>query len=132
MRNQSAFCKLYSTVTSLISSTDYWYKNIENIKLNLTIFLDIKKAFDTVDHEILMKKLNAYGVRGTPGKWLHSYLNRRKQYFSLNGNRPGSKVITCGIPQGSCLGPLLFILYLNTLKSACRTQRLVSMQMTHA
>ena len=65
-KNQSAFRKLYSTVTSLISSTDYWYKNIDSKKLNLTIFLDLKKAFDTVDHEIMMKKLNAYGIRGPP------------------------------------------------------------------
>ena len=66
-RNQSAFQKLYSTVTSLICSTDSWYENIDCKKLNLTIFLDLKKAFDTVDHTIMIEKLKAYGIKGIPG-----------------------------------------------------------------
>ena len=67
--NQSAFRKLYSTVTSLINSTDYWYDNMDKKQLNLAIFLDLKKAFDTVDHRILIKKLGAYGIRGISGVW---------------------------------------------------------------
>ena len=70
-----------------------------------------------------MKKLNAYGIRGTPGNWLLSYLNKRKQYCSLNGHRSGTKVITCGIPQGSCLGPLLFILYLNDFEKLLQNSK---------
>ena len=65
--NQSAFQKLCSTITSLICSTDYWYENIDSRKINLTLFVGLKKAFDTVDHSVLMKKLRAYGIRGSAG-----------------------------------------------------------------
>ena len=84
-RNQAAFRKHYSTITSLVGSTDYWYESIDHSKVNLTVFLDLKKAFDTVDHSVLMKKLRAYGVRGKPGEWIESYLTNRKHFCSLNG-----------------------------------------------
>ena len=112
-KNQSAFRKLYSTVTSLICSTDCWNENIDTKKLNLTIFLDLEKAFDTVDHAILVSKLRQYGIRKTTGDWFQSYLDQRKQFCSINGQQSRINEIECGIPQGSCLGPLLFILYLN-------------------
>ena len=70
-RNQGAFRNHYSTITSLVGSTDYWYERIDHRKVNLTVFLDLKKAFDTVDHSVLMKKLRAYGVRGKPGSGLN-------------------------------------------------------------
>ena len=73
MSYQSAFRKLYSTVTSLINGTDYWYDNMDKEQLNLAIFLDLKKAFDTVDHTILIKKLGANGIKGITGKWFTSF-----------------------------------------------------------
>ena len=112
--NQSAFQKLCSTITSLVSSTDHWYDNMDSRKIDLTLFLDLKKAFDTVDlSSVLMKKLCAHGIRGSAGDWFESYLKERKQYCAANGHQSNIKNITCGIPQGSCLGPLLLIIYLN-------------------
>ena len=100
-------------VTSLICSTDSWYENIDHKKLNLTIFLDLKRAFDTVDHRIIVEKLMSYSIRGIPGNWFKFYLHNRQQFSSLNGKNSKKVEVTCGIPQGSCLGPLRFILYLN-------------------
>ena len=74
---QAAFRKQYSTIISLISSTDFWYENIDRSNVNLIICLDLKKVFDTVDHDILLKKLSAYGIRGKAGDWFESYLNNR-------------------------------------------------------
>ena len=122
-RNQAAFRKHYSTITSLVGSTDYWYESIDHSKVNLTVFLDLKKAFDTVDHSVLMEKLRVYGVRGKPGEWIESYLTNRKQFCSLNGLHSKARKVTCGIPQGSCLGPLLFIIYLNDLEECLQSSR---------
>ena len=110
-KNQSAFRKLYSTITSLIRSTDHWYENIDKKKLNLTIFLDFKNAFDTVNHKMLLEKLSRYGMRDTTGNWFQSYLNNRKQFCAIRGQRSRAREVTCGIPQGSCLGRLQFIIY---------------------
>ena len=75
--SQAAFRKLYSTTTSLISSTDHWHENVDNNKMNLAIFLDLRKAFDTVDHNILIKKLNSYGISDRAGDWFESYLKKQ-------------------------------------------------------
>ena len=96
---------------------------MDRSNVNLTIFLDLKKAFDTIDHDILLKKLRAYGIRGKTGDWFESYLNNRKQFCSLNGQHSKARIITCGIPQGSCLGPLLFIIYLNDLEKCLNFSR---------
>ena len=110
---QHAFLKLHSTLTSLLSVTDTWFSNIDKRKLNISVFLDLKKAFDTVDHGILLSKLSKYGAVVTPLRWFTSYLTDRKQYCQINGHKSCLKNVLCGIPQGSCLGPLLFILYVN-------------------
>ena len=111
--SQSVFQKYCSTITSLIDSTDNWYENIDDKQLNLTIFIDLKKAYSTVSHKILLGKLKKYGIRDTDRNWFQSYLENRKQYCAINGFESGPKTVACGIPQGSCLGPLLFIMYLN-------------------
>ena len=118
--NQSAFRKLYSTTTPLISSTDFWYENIDPSNVNLTIFLDLRKAFDTVDRDVLLKKFRAYGIRGKAGYWFESYVSNRKQFCSLNGEHSKDRNVICGIPHGSCLGPLLFIIYLNDLEKCLK------------
>ena len=81
-------------------------------------FLDLRKAFDTINHEILFKKLNHYGFRGTSLEYLKSYFTNRKQCVSLNNLRSGLENIKCGVPQGSILGPLCFNLYINDLSKA--------------
>ena len=86
--------------------------------MNLTIFLDLRKAFDTVDHTILIKKLNSDGTEDRAGDWFESYLTNRTQFCTLNGNKSKPKKVTCGIPQGSCVGPLLFIIYLNDFENS--------------
>ena len=88
-------------------------KVFDRKKVNISVFLDLKKAFDTVDHDLLMSKLAAYGITGGPHQWFSSYLKRREQYCQITGVRSSRRVIQCGIPQGSCLGPLLFIIYVN-------------------
>ena len=75
----------------------------------------VYQAFDTVDHEILLSKLYLYGIRGTPHNWFESYLHNQRQYVEIDSTKSSYENITCGIPQGSTLGPLLFLLYVNDL-----------------
>ena len=79
------------------------------------VFIDLKKAFDTVDHDILLKKMQKYGVSGNELAWFMSYLQDRRQLCKVNGVSSRMEDIHCGVPQGSCLGPLLFIVYINDL-----------------
>ena len=79
------------------------------------LFLDLEKAFDTVDYAILLKKLNMYGVTGLEHEWFTSYLNNRRQFCQINGTSSQLKEIYYGVPQGSCFGPLLFLIYINNL-----------------
>ena len=79
------------------------------------IFINLKKVFDTVDHAILLKKLKTYGVTGLEHEWFISYLNNRRLFCKINGTSSQLKEITCGVRQGSCLGPLLFLIYIDDL-----------------
>ena len=82
--------------------------------------IDLRKVFDTVDHKIIVKKLEHYGARGIPKDWFCSYLNNRKQFVSINGFRSSLESISCGVPQGSVLGPLLFLIYINDLSCSIK------------
>ena len=92
-----------------------------NNKFSCGIFIDLEKVFDTVDHNILLSKLNYYGIRGIANDWFKSYLSNRSQFVSINGFNSDHQNIECGVPQGSVLRPLLFLNFINYLNFATRS-----------
>jgi exonuclease III len=113
---QFGFRSNHSCNHAIISLTEHVKKLLDDGHVVCGVFVDLEKAFDTVHHEILCDKLNAYGLRGKVNDLFKSYLSNRKQFVSLNGFESSIEEITCGVPQGSTLGPLLFLLYINDFR----------------
>ena len=107
---QFGFRQDFSKVHALINLTEIIRQTLDEGYIGCGIFVDLQKAFDTVDHEILLAKLNHYGIRGVSNDWFRSYLSDRQQYVSINGYDSGLTKLNCGVPQVSVLGPLLFFL----------------------
>ena len=103
------------TLTSLLQATERWFKNVDNGYLNGVVLVDLSKAFDSVDHTILLNKLDLYGITGETREWFSSYLFQRSQCCMVNGVLSQSRYLTTGVPQGSTLDPLLFLTYINDL-----------------
>ena len=129
LKYQFGFRKGYSSEQAILEITDNLNSAIDNKQITCGLFLDFSKAFDTVNHDILLSKLYTYGIRGTPFKWFESYLCNRTQFVKIDENESSMKTITCGVPQGSTLGHCYSCFILMTYQIPLRSSLLEYLQM---
>ena len=111
---QFGFRKMFSTSHALLSIVENIRQSLDNKKYTCGVFVDLEKAFDTVNHKILLAKLDHYGIRGIANDWFSSYLSNRYQTVKMNGEISDKMSISCGVPQGSILG-LYYFLFISTI-----------------
>ena len=113
--SQYGYRKNHSTETACLELVDKLYKQLDDSQSPFCVFIDLSKAFDTINHNILLSKLRYYGLDDNALSWFKSYLSDRKQFVEVDGFKSQTKFIRTGVPQGSTLGPLLFIIYMNDI-----------------
>ena len=118
--SQYGYRSLHSTELASLELIDRVFQHLDTGKLPLSIFLDLSKAFDTLNHFILLDELKYYGLSNTPLSWFESYLYRVQQFVELDGTISRTAKINTGVPQGSILGPLLFIIYMIDIHMASK------------